>query len=63
MNELTQEQMEKMHWEADSQDSNIWRCLDTNKFHFENEAEMLDTTPYDSFEDCRAALVAYAKQL
>lgn len=45
------------------EDSCIWFNEDTKKYHFSNECEQLDKTPYDTLDECRAAVIEYCKQL
>ena len=59
---MTQEEMEKCKWEPTSERC-VMLCVDTGKFHFICETEMLDETPYDTERECVAALKEYAKQL
>ena len=54
----TQDEMERCKWEQTSQ-KYIWRCLDTGKYHFQNEVEMLDTEEFDTIADALKALNEY----
>lgn len=38
----------------------VYQSLDTGKFHWEDEANTLDTTPYDTEDQAKAALDDYA---
>lgn len=49
---------EKFQWEGTSR-RHVWKCVTTGKYHFNDEAEQIDKTPYDSLEECEKALNHY----
>lgn len=51
---MTQEEMEKCKWRQVRR--HVWLNLDTEKYHFSCETDMLDETPYETAEACDAAL-------
>ena len=60
--DLTPEEIQSLTWEISNADNYIWRCMETGKFHFADEAGMLDGTPYDRYEEADRALDAYVKE-
>jgi hypothetical protein len=58
---VTQEEMQLASWER--VESYVWVCMETGKFHFVCETEMLDDTPFDSLEECIKALNDYSRSL
>jgi hypothetical protein len=44
-------------------ENHIWECVQTGKYHFSDEASLLDETGYDNIEDCKVALLKYCDWL
>jgi hypothetical protein len=58
----------KLHWTQkvswrSTEDTSIWACITTGKFHFSDECGQLDETPYNTFIEALNAVKEYAKSL
>lgn len=54
--------VEKYDWACTST-QHIWYCVDTELYHFSDEASQFDIHGYDNVEDCLVALNEYAARL